>query len=248
MLPRRTAAPFDSPDHVFGPSWGGQRALAFVEPAVAESPDGSGYVTADGRPSLRILVGERDVAPLLPELAALPTQLAARSAILDGELVVVDGHGRADRDSLAVRLAGRPGPAVALLVFDLPYVDGLPILGRRLDQRRARLREVLQPGAHAIALPAVVGEGRALHDAVLAQGLAGTLARVRSSPYLPGVRSALWQFVPSGVALEGAGDAAGPAVSAGDGPARSQAAGGSPVLALIRRLPLPDEDEASDPG
>ncbi len=235
MLPRAAAEPFDSPDHVFGPTWGGQRALAFLEPAVADAPTGPGYLTADGRPSVRMLAGEHDVAPLLPELALLSMQISARSAVLDGELVVVDAHGRADPEALAARLAGGSGPTVALLVFDLLYVDGLPILGRRLDQRRARLRELLQPGEHAIAVPAVIGEGRALHDAVLAQGMAGTLARVRTSPYLPGVRSRLWRSIAAG---------ARPALPAVIPPDGERSTGGSPVLSLIRRLPLDDEDEA----
>lgn len=234
MLPQPVDEPFDSPDHLFEPSWGGRRTLAFIEPAVDEAADGSGFLTADGRPSLRLLAGDHDLARLLPELAGLALQVAGRSALLDGELVVVDAHGRADPHALDERLAGRPGPAVAYLVFDLLYVDGLPILGKRLDQRRARLREVLQPGDHAIAVPAVVGEGRALHDAVTAQGLAGTLARARSGPYLPGVRSRLWRFVAAGPRA-----AAEPVVEAAEAVARP--AGAGPVLAVIRRLPLDGE-------
>ena len=32
MLPRTITAPFDSADHLFEPTWGGERTLAFVEP------------------------------------------------------------------------------------------------------------------------------------------------------------------------------------------------------------------------
>ena len=46
-----------------------------------------------------------DVSAALPELAGLAVRVAARSAILDGELVVVDGAGRADREELALRFA-----------------------------------------------------------------------------------------------------------------------------------------------
>ena len=42
----------------------------------------------------------------LPELAGTAVRVAARSAILDGELVVVDADGRADAAALAARLAG----------------------------------------------------------------------------------------------------------------------------------------------
>ena len=52
-------------------------------------------------------------------------------------------------------------------------------------------------------MPAIAAEGRALYEAVVAQGIAGVMARQRSSPYLPGVRSRLWRFIarPGAVAL-----------------------------------------------
>src|SRR5690349_15849040 len=76
MQPLPAAEPFDSPDHVFEPSWGGARALAFVEP------------DAGRREALRLLDAFGvDLAPLAPELDTLPARLSARSAVLDGELV-----------------------------------------------------------------------------------------------------------------------------------------------------------------
>ena len=88
-------------------------------------------------------------------------------------------------------------------------------------------------------MPAIAGEGRALHAAVSAQGIAGVLARQRTSPYLPGVHSVLWRSIVAGPA----GDAA-PGTGAADDARRSHgAAGTAPVLALFRRLPF-DEDAA----
>jgi hypothetical protein len=241
MVARHHPTPFDSPDHLFEPSWGGRRALAFVEPAVAEAPGGVGYVTADGRPSLRLQdPGLRDLAPRLPELADLPSRVDARSAVVDGELVVVTSSGRPDPSGLEDRLAGRPGPAVAYLVFDLLYLDGRPLLAQPLHRRRAQLRRVLSPGESVVAVPAIPGEGLALHDAVSAQGLAGILARVRTSPYLPGVRSRLWLSIPAG---RPAGAAAAAGATAAEAAEPEPPSAGSPVLALIARLPLPFSDD-----
>ena len=48
-------------------------------------------------------------------------------------------------------------------------------------------------------MPAIAAEGRALHAAAAAQGIAGVLARQRTSPYLPGVTtSRLWRFIAVG--------------------------------------------------
>ena len=101
MLPRPLPEPFDSDEHLFEPWWGGERALVSIGPA---------DVIGNGEVRIRDAAGV-DVTAALPELAGLAVRVAARSAILDGELVVVDGAGRADRRELARRLRRRAGPA-----------------------------------------------------------------------------------------------------------------------------------------
>ena len=233
MWPVPLPDPFDSPDYLFEPTWGGHRVLAFIDPT--DVPGGGEVRLVDGH-------GTR-LDARLPELAGLAVRVAGRSAVLDGELVVVDVRGRADDDALRERLAGRPGRPVALLVFDLLHLDGRWLLSMPLEKRRTQLRKVLRPGDEVVVVPAIAGEGRALHAAVSAQGIAGILARRRSSPYLPGVRSSLWRSVVAGppVASDGVveGDEAVEAVTAEPG---AMAAGTGPVLALFRRLPFAEPD------
>ena len=116
----------------------------------------------------------------------MAVRVAARSAILDGELVVVDASGRADAAALEARLAGAAGRPAAFLAFDLLHLDGRSLLSQPLVKRREALRRVLRPGDEVVAVPAIATEGRALYDAAVAQGIAGILARQRMSPYLPG--------------------------------------------------------------
>jgi bifunctional non-homologous end joining protein LigD len=235
MLARLLPDPFDSTDHLFEPSWGGRRVLALVGPADRPGAGDVSFLGEDGEP-----------LPLVPpELVGLGVRVAARSAVLDGELVVVDAAGRADEAALARRLAGEPGRSVAFLAFDLLDLDGRPLLSVPLERRRDQLRRVLRPGDEVLAVPAIPGEGRALFSAVAAQGLAGMLARHRTSPYLPGVRSRLWRFVPVGGQIVRNGS---PEADAAPGTATG-AAGNAPVLALIRRLPLGlDDPVGSDDG
>jgi len=224
MLPRPSMEPFDSAAHLFEPSWGGLRALAFIGPAETA---GSGDV--------RIVDGTgREVGAMLPELGGMAVRLDARSAVLDGELVAVDDAGRADEAELERRIAGRTGRAVAFLAFDLLHVDGRSLLTTPLHRRREMLRKVLHPGDEVVAVPAIAAEGRALHAAAAAQGIAGVMARQRTSPYLSGVTSRLWRFVPVA-----------PVVAAGSRAAQAKLAledhaptAAAPVLALISRLPL----------
>lgn len=224
MLARPAHAAFDSADHLFEPSWGGLRALAFIGPATHPGAGDVRIVDVDG-----VEVGGR-----LPELGGLAVRVDARSAVLDGELVAVDGRGRADAAELTNRMLGRAGRPVAYLAFDLLHLDGRSLLGLALEKRRRLLRRVLRPGDEVVAVPAIAGEGRALWDAAAAQGIAGVMARERSSPYFSGVRSRLWRFVPTAPGNGGAPLAVDP--DAGE-PASA------PVIALIRRLPLLDEGE-----
>ena len=229
MLPRPLPAPFDSDEHLFEPWWGGERALVMVGPA--EAAGGGQVVVRDAE--------GRDVTAALPELAGLAVRVAARSAILDGELVVVDAAGRADHAELGRRLAGEPGRPVAFLAFDLLHLDGRSLLSQPLVRRREALRRVLRPGDEVVAVPAIATEGVALFEAAAAQGIAGILARQRASPYLPGVRSRLWRFV---AVTPGQGAGAPSGADAGTGvEVEPPAAAAAPVLALISRLPL-DED------
>jgi bifunctional non-homologous end joining protein LigD len=226
MLPRPLPEPFDSDDHLFEPWWGGQRALVFVGPA--GSP---------GEGAVRIIdVDEIDRTDVLPELAGTAVRVAARSAILDGELVVVDAAGRADPDALALRLAGEVGNPVVFLAFDLLHLDGASLLGQPLVKRREALRRTLRPGDEVLAVPAIATEGKALFDAIAAQGLAGMMARQRQGPYLSGMRSRLWRLIPARAdAVPAAELAAAPAE-----PAASVSAT-APVLAMLSKLPLGDD-------
>lgn len=231
MLARVATAPFDSPDHRFEPVWGGLRVLIRIEAA----DDGAGGV-GSGSATLVDEAG-RTLVVTLPELDGIAVRIAARSAILEAELVATDARGRPDPEALASRLRGEPGPRVAVLVADLLDVDGRSLLAWPLDRRLGALKAILHSGDELLAIPSIVGEGRALFEAVAAQGLAGVRARHRASPYLPGVRSRLWRFVPVVAATGGtrsaASDGADNAVSG---------ASATPVLALIRRLPLGLDD------
>ncbi len=225
MLARPLPEPFDSEEHLFEPWWGGVRALVYVGPAEEAGSGDVRVVDAEGI----------DRTKALPELAGTAVRVAARSAVLDGELVVVDVNGRADAPALAARLDGGPGRATAFLAFDLLHLDGVSLLNQPLVKRRAALRRILRPGDEVVAVPAIATEGRALFDAIVAQGLAGMMARQRQGPYLQGVRSRLWRLIPAAAGTITDAELA----AAPEEPAATSAT--APVLAMLSRLPLDDE-------
>jgi len=229
MLAQPADGPFDDPDVLFEPWWGGERALAYVgrdriDPA---GPRGDEMVAAL---ELRLVSAEGVLlTDRVPEMADLPAQLGARSAILDGTLVAVDEVGHLDQPGLVARLDGRPGPGLAYLVYDLLAFDGRSLVAEPLERRRARLSRLLSPSPSIVPVPMIAGEGRALCSAAADQGVGWVLARDRRSPYLAGVQSRLWRLI----AVHPDGGAA-----VTPGPPRAGEAAAGPILALIRRLPF----------
>ena len=230
MLAQPADGPFDDPDALFEPCWGGERVLAYVGRDVAKTglrkdpaahdPLGLRLLSADG-----VVLTE-----LVPEIADLPERLGGRPAILDGTLVAVDGAGRLDEAGLAARLGGRPGPGLAFLVYDLLSLDGRSLVAEPLERRRSRLARLLKPSLSIVPVPPIAGEGRALCAAAANQGVGWVLARDRRSPYLAGVRSSLWRLI----AIRPGAVQPGLEAPVGGEPSSS------PILALIRRLPLED--------
>ncbi len=175
------------PDHDDGWAYeikfDGVRVLTFVEKGQAQ------LVTRNGN----------DVTSSYPELAQIGEALDGRSAILDGEVVVFDPKGRTDFSLLQSRMhvrapsdALRRSAPVRLLAFDLLHLDGASLLPRSYDERRATLLDLGLRAAAWDTPRAVEGDGPTILAASREQGLEGIMAKVRSSPYLPGRRVTTW--------------------------------------------------------
>jgi bifunctional non-homologous end joining protein LigD len=163
-------------DWLFEIKWDGVRAIAFVE---------NEEVRLQGRSGLR---SERQY----PELAVLPHQLSAKSAVVDGEIAVLDAKGVSRFHLIQPRIANSDPNAVAHLVrstpvvyfaFDLLYLDGYDLRGVPLATRRELLEKVLEPSSVVRISEAFPGAGDALLDAARENGLEGIVAKHGSSRY-----------------------------------------------------------------
>jgi DNA ligase D-like protein (predicted ligase) len=186
MLPTLSEEPFDSADHIFEVKWGGVRAIAEID---------------DGE--VRLHGGNlRDLTPLYPELAALPDRFQGRRAIVDGEIIAWGTAELPDFALLRPRLlrpdepARKPKPSpVIYQVYDLLELDGRSLLERPLFERRNLLHERLRPTEAILPADFITENGVAFFEAVVAYKLEGMIAKDKTSPYLPGERSAAWQEV-----------------------------------------------------
>jgi len=127
-----------------------------------------------------------------PELAVLPHQVAAETAILDGEIAVLDEQGvsrfhliqprisNSDPNSIAHLSRSTP---VVFFAFDLLYLDGFDLRGVSLAKRRELLQTMVTPGGVLRVSEFFPGAGEELLEAARGIGLEGVVAKHASSTY-----------------------------------------------------------------
>jgi bifunctional non-homologous end joining protein LigD len=159
----RRREPFDDRAWLFELKWDGWRSLAYV------NGSGASLVSRNGNPF-------RSFADLASELSF---ELNADDAVLDGEIVKLDGDGRPN----FLDLMRRHGP-FAFVAFDVLVVNGKDIRRLALVDRKKVLRAIVPKGSTSVLYAeAINGHGRELFDIVCKQDLEGIVAKHRRSQY-----------------------------------------------------------------
>ncbi|HVN10793.1 MAG TPA: non-homologous end-joining DNA ligase [Kineosporiaceae bacterium] len=176
--------------------WDGVRAVSYVA---------GGSVRLMSRNDL-------DVSRSYPEILTAPAALTDVPAILDGELVTFDAHGRPSFGRLQERMhvadvavARRLAEQVPVvyLVFDVMHLDGRSTLRTPYVERRVLLEALgigdgggdgRGGGAWRVP-PNFTGPGEDVLAASRENRLEGVVAKRAVSPYRPGVRSPDWRKV-----------------------------------------------------
>jgi bifunctional non-homologous end joining protein LigD len=194
MLAATGDLPTDDVRWSFELKWDGMRALA----------------AGDGQPATLTLWtrNQREVAEGYPELAPLGAVLAAHGAVVDGEIVALDEHGRPDFSRLQRRLHAtgtRVGAAAAAvpvvyLVFDLLELHHAPLVDEPYYVRRRLLEDLAGEGhgpltSPAWAVPPAFERGQEALSVARQRELEGVVAKRLDSRYTPGRRSPLWRKV-----------------------------------------------------
>ena len=167
-------APFDDERWLFEVKWDGVRVLAFVDNGTARLQSRTGHSANDR----------------YPEVAGLSRLLTLKQAIVDGEVVALDPDGRPSFQLLQNR--GREPVPIQFVAYDLLYADGRSLLRVPLEDRKRLLQNVLRQTATFRVSEHIVGSGKSFYAAARQQHLEGIIAKLRDSPYQPGVRSHAW--------------------------------------------------------
>ena len=176
MLASIAEDPFDNPNWLFEIKWDGYRVISFIE---------NGKVRMVSR-------NQNDLGPRYPELRELPKLVHATTAILDGEVVVLDEQGRPSFSLMQQRTgirahgrqaASRPDLPILYYVFDLLYLDGYDLRRVGLDDRKRALRQILPAAGLVRFSDHHAGQGVALFQVAKEKGLEGIVAKKCNSCY-----------------------------------------------------------------
>jgi bifunctional non-homologous end joining protein LigD len=165
--------------------WDGVRAIAVIS---------GGSARFFARSGVEITAAYPELAPM----ATLPSEV-----VLDGEVVVLDEHGRPSFTALAERMHVRDRIRAARLaaelpvtymIFDVLVLDRVGLADRPYAERRARLEALSAgdlSGPHWLVPPMFL-DGPATMAAARENQLEGVVAKRLSSVYRPGIRSPDW--------------------------------------------------------
>jgi bifunctional non-homologous end joining protein LigD len=147
-------------------------------------------IVKDGDRVMVISRNEKDLTAAYPAVAAAGQRLRAETAVVDGEIVAVDAHGRPSFQALQHR-STHAGHAIVFYAFDLLHVDGRDLTALPLQDRRRPLPKVL--GNSGVLLSQELpGSAAEVSAAVARLGLEGVVAKRRDSRYDAGQRSGAW--------------------------------------------------------
>ncbi len=116
--------------------------------------------------------------------------LAARDAILDGEIVVLDGRGAADGHELQRDIEAGRTDRLLYFVFDLLYLDGFDLRSVPLIERKRLLAHLLSamPMRRIRLAEHVEADGPAVLERACEMHIAGIVSKKRESAYRGGTQ------------------------------------------------------------
>jgi bifunctional non-homologous end joining protein LigD len=177
----------DESGWAFEMKWDGVRAVAYL---------------AAGRVKLLSRKGRDDTKAYFDVADELP-KINAKTAILDGEVVVTDAAGRPNFGLLQHRInltkpadierTAKTYPA-QLMLFDILELNGQSLIKKTYQERREILENLIppEPGPRIQVPPIFEGDLRAALETADQLRLEGVVAKRRNSIYQPGRRTHTW--------------------------------------------------------
>ena len=175
MLAKTAEEIFSDPDWIYEAKWDGYRIIAQIENGKVElfSRNGQSY--------------KIKFQPVSNELEQI-----AHTAILDGEMVLVDEEGRPHFQWLQNYESGKGKGVLRYYVFDLLHLNGHDTLELPLIDRKSLIPELLEGLDSVLYCEHLEAMGKAFYERAIENGLEGVIAKKKDSCYYPGYRTKDW--------------------------------------------------------
>ena len=174
-LPTLVDKPPSGPQWVHEIKWDGYRVSVYVD---------AGKVTIRTR-------NGHDWTKRFPAIARAAAALKLRSAVLDGEAVILDERGRSSFAELQADLDRHGSERAVLYAFDLLFLDGEPLWTKPLYERRLILASIVSTRSAILLSEDYIGDGADLFRLACEQELEGIVSKRLDKPYRGG-RSRTW--------------------------------------------------------
>jgi bifunctional non-homologous end joining protein LigD len=159
---------------LFEVKWDGYRAIATMRGGEVDLRSRNGNSLNDRFPTV---------------VSALVRALRTPDCVLDGEVVAIGPDGRA---TFSAMQQGKQGTTYVYVAFDALEVEGEPLVGLPLTERRERLAQLVDKRRGGVQLSDAFEDGNALYEAAKEQRFEGIIAKRGDSVYEPGRRSRNW--------------------------------------------------------
>jgi bifunctional non-homologous end joining protein LigD len=125
-----------------------------------------------------------DFTDRFPKIVAAVAALSVRSCVVDGEAIVVDQEGLSVFDMLRYR---HHDHIAMLCAFDLIELDGFDLRQRPLENRKAKLADLLDAAGDGVAFNKhFAGDGAIVFKQACALGCEGIVSKRLGTPYRAG--------------------------------------------------------------
>jgi len=181
----KTGEVFDDEKYFFEPKWDGLRVILLLQ---------EGRIELQNR-------NLRDATGSYPELQKIRDRIRAKTAILDGEVVVLREDGIPDfgrlqarfgvDDQKRVKILAKTTP-VTYVAFDLLHIDSQDIISRPLVERKKRLKSIVRDSPYLLYGDHIEADGTHFFKEATSLGFEGVIAKESQSQYVPGLRTDYW--------------------------------------------------------
>src|ERR1700736_6773615 len=136
---------------------------------------------------------EKDLGSKFPEVKDSIAALDVQDSIIDGEIVALDDQGRSSFQLLQAYDMGEKRPPIVFYAFDLLRLNGKDLQNLPIEERKAKLEELLKKPPGVIRYSVSFTEDiKELLSRAQELGFEGLIGKRSGSKYEPGKRTGAW--------------------------------------------------------